>query len=205
MPTDDNFDPILFLTLVHRTASYDTLNKSMIQLSNKTDNQVQQLQNLVRDNFALFVRCADGIDVFNERGGDGINERIDSLEGLALVAEEQSRKSSKCARELADLVMVLVGEAANQANGLKPTEKDSIFDYAFSPLDECKQLAEEAVVTVERRRCIFAFDVCARTCSSRASGSGRFDAGDLDMMRGTHLAIGAPQHRDGSDKLNRFS
>jgi hypothetical protein len=516
LPTDDNFDPILFLTLVHRTASYDTLNKSMIQLSNKTDNQVQQLQNLVRDNFALFVRCADGIDVFNERGGDGINERIDSLEGLALVAEEQSRKSfsplldntnevrkvqsalsvlgrvtnilqaplmmrqhlengrfsqalksyrlvlviddhcnidllnlvkdkaaeaardaqrdlekrlsedkvslnslldgikdlsdlleldvpedpdeidtstmvigtetinvrehppalscllmqaahfkalvqktidqaeqqalrvyegegadhvgdpdgidgdaastntsvvfegsdakeksaksgnqwkydvldgrvvatlravdlirswlprllsvgmaaredekrraarvgrrrkgssttpgaksneqlsafevflanvkpdvtklvdhatfcalgsssrnsgskeikmsfgknaserlrtllksplpptqsSKCARELADLVMV-VGEAANQANGLKPTEKDSIFDYAFSPLDECKQLAEEAVVTVERRRCIFAFDVCARTCSSRASGSGRFDGDAL--------------------------
>ena len=34
---------------------------------------------------------------------------------------------------------------------------------------------------------------------------GTGNAGDLDMMRGTHLAIGAPQHRDGSDKQNRFS
>ena len=522
LPTDDNFDPMLYLTLVHRKAPYSVLNESMIQLSNKTDNQVQQLQNLVRDNFALFVRCADGIDVFNEAGGDGINERMDSLEGLALVASEQSRKSfkplldntnevrkvqsaltvlgrvtnilmaphmmrqhlengrfsqalksyrqvlliddhcniellnhvkekaaeaareaqrdlekrlsedkislnslldgikdlsdlleldipedihevdtssvmigqqtinvrdhppalaclllqaahfkalvektidqaevqafriyegesstaggigddsesgapdmaptngndvhdnnesvkdkttkvgnqwkydvldgrvgatiravdlirswlprllsigtaaredekrraarggrrrkgnnssptkttkenqylsafevflstinpdvtklvdhatfcalgstsrgsgakeikmsfgkkapeklrtllksplpptqsSKCARELADLVLV-VGEGSAQANGLKPTEKDSIFDYTLSPLDECKQSAEEAVVTVERRRCIFAFDVCARTCSSRASGGGRFDGDAL--------------------------
>ena len=522
LPTDDNFDPILFLTLVHRNAPYEVLNESMVQLSNKTDNQVQQLQNLVRDNFALFVRCADGIDVFNDAGGDGIDERMDSLEGLALVASEQSRKSfkplldntnevrkvqsalavlgrvtnilmaphmmrqhlengrfsealkayrlvlliedhcninllnhvkrkasevareaqrdlekrlsedkvsltslldgikdlselleldipddpnkidsssvtigmetinvryhppalaclllqaahfkamvqktieqaelqafriyegellttadrggdsesvaldgttvgandgsevgegskeksakagnqwkydvldgrvvatiravelirtwlprllnigtaaredekrraarggrrrygkilspsklgkedehlsafevflsnvnpdvtklvdhatfcalgstsrgtgarevkmsfgqnapdklrtllksplpptqsSKCARELADLVQV-ISEGSTQANGLKPTEKDSVFDYTLSPLDECKQLAEEAVVTVERRRCIFAFDLCARTCSSRASGSGRFDGDAL--------------------------
>lgn len=33
IPTDSNFDPLLFLTLVHRNASYDTLMKSIDQLS----------------------------------------------------------------------------------------------------------------------------------------------------------------------------
>lgn len=95
LPTDSHFDPILFLTLVHRNAPYEVLNKSMEKLASKTDNQVQQLQNLVRDNFALFVRCADGIDVFNTREGEGVEERMDSLEGLALVCSDQARKSFK--------------------------------------------------------------------------------------------------------------
>jgi len=95
LPTDPQFDPILFLTLVHCNASYELLNESMQRLANKTDNQVQQLQNLVRDNFALFVRCADGIDVFNTREGENVEERMDSLEGLALVCSDQARKSFK--------------------------------------------------------------------------------------------------------------
>jgi len=33
LPTDSNFDPILFLTLVHRKASYEELVGSMNQLS----------------------------------------------------------------------------------------------------------------------------------------------------------------------------
>lgn len=95
LPIDPNFDPILFLTLVHRDASYEVLNESMERLTNKTDNQVQQLQNLVRDNFALFVRCADGIDVFNHREGEGVEERMESLEALAFVCSDQARKSFK--------------------------------------------------------------------------------------------------------------
>ena len=85
-------------------------------------------------------------------------------------------QSSKCAKELANLVTE-VNNAADVANTLRPTHKDFFESsgYEQSPLDDCKQMAVEAVVTVERRRCIFAFDVCARTCSSRASGSGRFD------------------------------
>ena len=87
-------------------------------------------------------------------------------------------QSSKCAKELAELVQV-VAEASAATNGLRPSEKDYFETYALSPLDECKLMAEEAVITVERRRCIFAFDVCARTCSSRASGSGRLDGDAL--------------------------
>lgn len=95
LPIDPNFDPILFLTLVHRNASYEVLNESMERLTNKTDNQVQQLQKLVRDNFALFVRCADGIDVFNDREGEGVEDRMESLEALAFVCSDQARKSFK--------------------------------------------------------------------------------------------------------------
>lgn len=82
-------------------------------------------------------------------------------------------QSTQCAKELAELVRTVI-ESSSAANGLRHAGNDH-FDYNLSPLDECRVLAEEAVITVERRRCIFAFDVCARTCSSRASGSGKFD------------------------------
>lgn len=34
-------------------------------------------------------------------------------------------------------------------------------------------------IQVEKRRCIYAFDVCSHACSNRASGSGKFDADAL--------------------------
>lgn len=86
-------------------------------------------------------------------------------------------QSTQCAKELAELVRTVI-ESSAAANGLRHAGNDH-FDYNLSPLDECRVLAEEAVITVERRRCIFAFDVCARTCSSRASGSGKFDGDAL--------------------------
>ena len=86
-------------------------------------------------------------------------------------------QSTQCAKELAELVRTVI-ESSAAANGLRHADNDH-FDYNLSPLDECRVLAEEAVITVERRRCIFAFDVCARTCSSRASGSGKFDGDAL--------------------------
>ena len=51
--------------------------------------------------------------------------------------------------------------------------------FQLSPLDECKTFAESAVITIEKRRCIYAFDVCARSGANRASGSGKFDADAL--------------------------
>ena len=86
-------------------------------------------------------------------------------------------QSTQCAKELADLVRTVI-ESSAAANGLRHAGNDH-FDYNLSPLDECRVLAEEAVTTVERRRCIFAFDVCSRTCSNRASGSGKFDGDAL--------------------------
>ena len=109
LPSDDNFDPLLFLTLVHRNASFEQLQKSIAKLDNKTDNQVQRLQNLVRDNFELFVRCADGIELFNLEGGPkaaagkgkgkddgpGVKERLDKLEALSESSSYQAKKSFK--------------------------------------------------------------------------------------------------------------
>ena len=110
LPSDDNFDPLLFLTLVHRNASFEQLQKSIAKLDNKTDNQVQRLQNLVRDNFELFVRCADGIELFNleggpkaatgkdkggKDGGPGVKERLDKLEALSESSSYQAKKSFK--------------------------------------------------------------------------------------------------------------
>jgi hypothetical protein len=86
-------------------------------------------------------------------------------------------QSTKCAKELADLVRTII-ESSATASALRHAGNNQ-FEYNLSPLEECRVLAEEAVVTVERRRCIFAFDVCARTCSSRASGSGKFEGDAL--------------------------
>jgi len=53
----------------------------------------------VRENFPLFVRCAEGIDAFNEKTGaqegPGANERIDRLETLAEKCAHQAKKSFK--------------------------------------------------------------------------------------------------------------
>jgi hypothetical protein len=128
LPTNPNFDPILFLTLVHRSTTYDQLVSSLSQLSStynllklriklhpkvsqnatlslsrfvtdKAENQAEQLQNLVRDNFPLFVRCAEGLEEFRKSSqdeeGPGFVDRIEKLEGIAESAAYQARRSFK--------------------------------------------------------------------------------------------------------------
>jgi len=107
LPTSPNFDPMLFLTLAHRHATYGELQDSTSRLSRKTDNQVERLQNLVRENFPLFIKCSEGIDVFAEQNeaqadgdgaGDGrgsLDARFASLDALALSCADQARRSFK--------------------------------------------------------------------------------------------------------------
>lgn len=66
MTTDADFKPMLFLSLVHINSKFDQLQSGLDILGGQTDNQVFRLQNLVRDNFALFLRCANGIDLFDD-------------------------------------------------------------------------------------------------------------------------------------------
>jgi hypothetical protein len=83
-------------------------------------------------------------------------------------------QSTKVGKELASLVEVL-DECSEIVDDLRP-ESDT---HNVSPFDTIKSLSDSAVITVEKRRCIYAFDVCARACSNRASGSGKFDADAL--------------------------
>jgi len=83
-------------------------------------------------------------------------------------------QSTKVGKELATLVELLM-ECSNEVDGLRP--ENALLQ--MSPLDNCKSLGDSAVVTIEKRRCIYAFDVCSRACSNRASGSGKFDADAL--------------------------
>ena len=82
-------------------------------------------------------------------------------------------QSSKVGKELADLVDI-IGIHSGEASALRPDSERSIVN--LSPFDECRTRGESAVVTLEKRRCIYAFDVCARASGNRASGSGKFDA-----------------------------
>jgi Exocyst complex component Sec5 len=83
-------------------------------------------------------------------------------------------QSTKVGKELASLVEVL-DDCSEAIDDLRP--ENAMLN--LSPLDTCKSLSDSAVITVEKRRCIYAFDVCARACSNRASGSGKFDADAL--------------------------
>ena len=76
-----------------------TFNSHHIFIIDQTDNQHQRLQDLVRDNFALFIRCSDGIDLFSEgktnNDDRGVHERLDSLDNLAESCSDQAKKSFK--------------------------------------------------------------------------------------------------------------
>lgn len=86
-------------------------------------------------------------------------------------------QSSRVGKELADMVKVLA-ESSTVVNELRPPNSTTTLQK-LSPLDACKTLGDQSVMTIERRRCIYAFDICARGCSSRATGSGKFDADAL--------------------------
>jgi hypothetical protein len=83
---------------------------------------------------------------------------------------------NKAAKELADLVELLA-DCSEGTSALRPDRDSSVFK--ISPLEECRTLGDAAVLTIEKRRCIYAFDVCSRACANRASGSGKFDADAL--------------------------
>ncbi len=95
-----------------------------------------------------------------------------------------SPQTSKCASELAELSDI-IESVAKSAHVLRPTENDYYNgfteashynrDEIDSALDKVSSLVTELVITIERRKCIYAFDQCARTNSQRASGSGIFD------------------------------
>jgi hypothetical protein len=120
-------------------------------------------------------------------GTRGVEERLQKL----IVSPLPAAQSSKCASELAQLAEV-VETVANSAHALRPSEHD----YGFGPdsvskashyqraametaLDKIVTLMEQTVITMERRKCIYAFDLCNRACSMRASGSGIFDASSV--------------------------
>jgi Exocyst complex component Sec5 len=83
-------------------------------------------------------------------------------------------QSTKVGKELASLVEI-VDECSVSVDDLR---SDSAL-LQLSPLDASKSLSDSALITIEKRRCIYAFDVCSRACSNRASGSGKFDADAL--------------------------
>jgi len=97
-------------------------------------------------------------------------------------------QSTKCATELAELAD-FVQTVSSSAIDLRPNEEDidggiggdygGKSSYYFismeSTLEEISSLVEKAVVTIERRKCIYAFDFCGKTCSMRAAGGGVFD------------------------------
>jgi hypothetical protein len=67
--------------------------------TDKTESQLGQLQSLVRDNFQLFIRCADGLDVFSAMAEEDLKvkpmERLDKLDSLASSCSNQAKKSFK--------------------------------------------------------------------------------------------------------------
>jgi len=64
VPQDENFDPLLFLTIVHGASSFEDLKRGQQNLEKAMGSQENQLQELVNEHYESFVRCADGIHWF---------------------------------------------------------------------------------------------------------------------------------------------
>lgn len=112
--------------------------------------------------------ASDIVMTFGQNSGDSLRSLLKSPLPPA--------QSAKVGKELADLVD-LVGVHSGEASALRPESDASLVN--LSPFHECKTKGETAVVTLEKRRCIFSFDICARASGNRASGSGKFDAESL--------------------------
>jgi hypothetical protein len=100
-------------------------------------------------------------------------------------------QSNKVGKEIADLVEII----SQNSGGANSLLESSTSMFQLSPLDECKTFAESAVITIEKRRCMYAFDVCARGGSNRASGSGKFDSDALlNCLRNLSEQLSRPDH-----------
>ncbi|CAM9159942.1 unnamed protein product [Pylaiella littoralis] len=64
VPTMEDFDPALFMTVLHATASFSDIRNGLESLNGAKANQASELQHLVRDHFDSFVRCADSIEKY---------------------------------------------------------------------------------------------------------------------------------------------
>lgn len=109
LPTDTFFDPALFLSLVHGTANFKQLKLGLNILSGRQDSQVKHLRDIVKTNFDLFARCADGsIDLFSDESSEitkrkkkddtkklSASERLENIDSLAENCFSQARKSFK--------------------------------------------------------------------------------------------------------------
>lgn len=91
--------------------------------------------------------------------GDDSPEKLRTLLRGALPLTHGTRVGT----ELADMVKLLL-DSSSDLNGLRGPADGS---YGITPLNESRSLGESAVITLEKRRCIIAFEVCARTCSNR--------------------------------------
>jgi exocyst complex component 2 len=67
--------------------------------SDKTDDQTQRIQQLIRENFELFIRCADGVDLFktgrSRKHTPGVHDWLNRLESLAQTTSNNAKKSFK--------------------------------------------------------------------------------------------------------------
>lgn len=64
VPTTEDFDPALFMTVIHAAASFSDIRNGLESLDGAQANQASELQRLVRDHFDSFVRCADSIEKY---------------------------------------------------------------------------------------------------------------------------------------------
>ena len=83
-----------FLFLTHNYRFY-----LCFYFADKTDNQNIRIQQLIRDNFELFIKCSDGIDLFkagrSKKENGGVKDWLDILETLADTTSRKAKKSFK--------------------------------------------------------------------------------------------------------------
>jgi hypothetical protein len=91
VPSDKNFSTVLFLTLVHGSASFNQLKAGQDHLQQHLMLQSSRRENLVRTHFGLFVQCAEGLEflkAFRKGGALTLLLLCSKTEGLRCVHQK---------------------------------------------------------------------------------------------------------------------
>ncbi|CAM9110838.1 unnamed protein product [Choristocarpus tenellus] len=139
VPITDNFDPALFMTIIHATASFNDIRDGLERLQSAKANQASELQSLVRDNFDSFVRCADSIEKYANQIGielSNTKEKPNNVPETRLTSLAQLRMQLKAEREAEDKKLKDERGMGGTRGGSEPAAK--------SHLKELTRLMEDA-------------------------------------------------------------
>jgi hypothetical protein len=62
LPCDKNFNPALFLSLIHGSTPLNDFKRGLRNLRAAVDDRTKAREELVRNHFGLFVHCADELE-----------------------------------------------------------------------------------------------------------------------------------------------
>ena len=127
LPDDKNFSPQLFLTIVHGNTSFEQLQKGSANLRQQLLQHENKREALVRQNFGLFVHCAQGLEWLKEYRRGVLRSSPQLLNNVSPAQASSKAVNSEAANEQSYAVAAITGA---QRGELKLKEAQISLDAA---------------------------------------------------------------------------